>query len=376
MTTAPADGLAGCYIGLMSGTSIDGVDGVLAEFDAAGQLLGTRAVASLPMPEPLRRTLTALQAPGPDELATAALAGNALADIYADCVQVLLARAGCRPTEIVAQAAHGQTVRHDPARGYTIQLLNGARLAERTGITTVTDLRSADVAAGGQGAPLVPVFHARVFADAGRRRGIVNIGGIGNLTVLPGRADTPVLGFDTGPGNTLLDGWCERHQGTRYDADGRWAASGRVDPALLARLLQEPYFALPAPKSTGRDLFNLDWLARRLDADAAPADVQATLLALTVSTIADAVRAHRIEEVFVCGGGAANLELMTRLRERLQSPAIPVDATTVLGLDPQAVEATAFAWLARQRLAEAPGNAPSITGAARLRVLGAVHSPR
>ena len=262
--------------------------------------------------------------------------------------------------------------RHDPANGYTLQLLNGARLAEATGIDTVADLRSADVAAGGQGAPLVPTFHARVFGSATARRAVVNIGGIANVTVLEPGADTPALGFDTGPGNTLMDAWCERHRGETFDRDGAWAAAGQVDDALLARMLAEPYFGRRAPKSTGRDLFNPGWLDRQGVAAIAPVDVQATLLALTAATISRACADAGAEEVYVCGGGAANAALMRRLSACL--PGVPVATTATLGLAPQAVEATAFAWLARQRIARQPGNHPAVTGASGLRVLGALHA--
>lgn len=286
----------------MSGTSIDAVDGVLARFDADGTLLETVATASLPIPDALRQRLTELQRPSADELAGAALAANDLADLYADCVTSLLVQASVAPEAVTALAAHGQTVRHDPARGYTIQLLNGARLAEKSRIDTVTDLRSADIAAGGQGAPLVPVFHARVFSpplgSTFERQAIVNIGGIANITALGAVATgDAVIGFDTGPGNTLLDTWCEAHTGERFDRDGRWASSGRADSGLLARMLSEPYFGLPAPKSTGRDLFNLAWLQRQGLAGLAPADIQATLLALTCRTIADACRREQVQAV-------------------------------------------------------------------------------
>ena len=407
-------------IGLMSGTSIDGVDGVLAEFDAQGRLVNSEPVVSVDMPANLRDELTRLQAPGPDEIGRAARAANALADLYATCVDKVLAGAGIRAQAITAIGAHGQTIRHDPASGYTVQILNGARLADQTGIAVVTDLRSADIAAGGQGAPLVPVFHARVFAPPqGRRRGIINIGGIANLSVLShdDAGDVTVIGFDTGPGNTLLDLWCECHRGTRFDRDGAWATSGALLPQLLERLRADPYFALPAPKSTGRDYFHLDWLAKALRGGAVrsgasvqsdesfqseepalsreatrsgqtrlseqaslenaagnPADVQATLLALTVTTIADAVRAARLDEVFVCGGGAANPALMQQLARTL-GPALPVATTQALGMPAQAVEATAFAWLARQRVTHEAGNLPAVTGARRLKVLGAIHAP-
>ena len=357
----------------MSGTSIDAVDGVLARFDGAGNLVHTLASASLPIPAALRQRLTALQQPGADELATAAIAANDLTDLYADCVKTLLHQAALPGSAVTALAAHGQTVRHSPERGYTIQLMNGARLAEKTGIDTVSDLRSADIAAGGQGAPLVPVFHARVFGSAAARRAIVNIGGIANITILePAKTSASVTGYDTGPGNTLMDGWCELHRGERFDLDGQWAAAGQVNRPLLARMLAEPYFAQPAPKSTGRDLFNADWLQRQDLSGLAAVDVQATLLELTATTIDDACRAHQVQEVFVCGGGAANPQLMQRLETEL--PGVPVRSTSELGLAPQAVEATAFAWLARQRIAQEPGNLQTVTGASGLRVLGALHA--
>ncbi|NLD55222.1 MAG: anhydro-N-acetylmuramic acid kinase [Burkholderiaceae bacterium] len=365
-------GLSGLFIGLMSGTSIDAVDGVLVRFDESGVLAGTLAAASLAMPVELRRLLTDLQQPGADELARAALAGNRLADLYAQCVQALLAQAAVPSSEVVALGAHGQTVRHDPAQGFTIQLLNGARLAEASCIDTVADLRSADIAAGGQGAPLVPTFHARVFGSASARRAIVNIGGIANVTVLERGSAAPALGFDTGPGNTLMDAWCERHRGETFDRDGAWAAAGRVDQALLGRMLAEPYFSLPAPKSTGRDLFNPTWLDRLALDRIAPVDVQATLLELTARTIARACTEAAADEVHVCGGGAANGALMRRLAACVAG--IPVGTTAAIGLAPQAVEATAFAWLARQRVAREPGNHPAVTGASGLRVLGALHA--
>ena len=356
----------------MSGTSIDAVDGVLARFDASGNLVRTEGSASLPIPPDLRQRLTDLQQPLGDELARAALAANDLADLYAQCVWLLLEQASFAPAAVTALAAHGQTVRHRPERGYTIQLLNGARLAEKTGIDTVSDLRSADIAAGGQGAPLVPVFHARVFGSPVSRRAIVNIGGIANITVLEPSGAAAVLGYDTGPGNTLMDAWCEAHRGERFDKDGQWAASGQVDASLLGRLLAEPYFALDAPKSTGRDLFNAGWLQRQGVAGLAPADVQATLLALSAATIAHACQVHQVQEVFVCGGGAANPQLMQRLRADL--PGVRVGSTGELGLQPQAVEATAFAWLARQRVMREPGNLQAVTGASGLRILGALHA--
>lgn len=359
------------FIGLMSGTSVDAVDGVLASFDGTGPDAPARTLAfeSRPMPAPLRDELLALQSSGADELARAALATVALSDLYAEVALALRAAAGTRP--IVAIGAHGQTVRHRPELGYTLQLIDGARLAERSGCTTVVDLRSADVAAGGQGAPLVPAFHALAFASPTRRRAVVNIGGIANVSLLPAGGGT-VTGFDTGPGNLLMDAWCEQHVGEPFDRDGAWAAGGRIDADLLERMRADPYFALPAPKSTGRDLFTSGWLDRHL-AGSVPAsrDVQATLAELTAATIADACIAFGAEEVRVCGGGARNRHLMARLRHRLAP--VDVDSTQALGIDPGAVEALAFAWLARERLAGRPANLPAVTGARGPRVLGAIY---
>ncbi|MDO4230711.1 MAG: anhydro-N-acetylmuramic acid kinase [Lautropia sp.] len=371
------------HIGLMSGTSMDGVDGVLMTFDDQGRPQHTLATASLPMPDGLRSRLAGLQHPGHDELARAALAANELADLYADCVAALLDDSGIEAHLVRSIGAHGQTIRHAPADGYSLQILNGARLAARTGIDVVADLRSADIAAGGQGAPLMPAFHAHVFQDLPARCGILNLGGIANLSVIDNSSSpAKVIGFDTGPANVLLDGWIERHQQLRYDHDGAWAASGTVIPALLARLLGEPWFALPAPKSTGRDLFHLGWLDAHLaklssgstgaSASAAPEDVQATLLALTVETTAAAIRAHRLDAVYVCGGGALNRHLMQQLQQAI-GPATPVRSTQELGIAPLAVEASGFAWLAWQRIHQRPVALMQITGARHDTISGALH---
>ena len=357
----------------MSGTSVDAVDGVLAEFTDEGAIR-TLAFATRPMPDALRAELLALQQPGYDELARAASATVTLTDLYAEVARELSSHAGPRP--VAAIGAHGQTVRHRPELGYTLQLIDGARLAERSGCVTVTDFRSGDVAAGGQGAPLVPAFHALAFASPTRRRAIVNIGGIANVSLLPAGGGS-VTGFDTGPGNLLMDAWCERHLGAPYDRNGDWAAGGHPDRSLLERLLGEPYFGLAAPKSTGRDLFTPQWLDRHLgtlEIGLQPRDVQATLAELTAATIAQACRAFGAQEVRVCGGGARNAHLMSRLAGLL--PGAEVTSTAELGVDPGAVEALAFAWLARERLAGRPGNLPAVTGASGPRVLGAVHSPR
>ncbi|MCZ2414231.1 MAG: anhydro-N-acetylmuramic acid kinase [Burkholderiales bacterium] len=376
------------FIGLMSGTSIDAVDGALLEIGEPPGALRTTAFASRPIPEDLRRELETLQSPGADELARAALAANALAGVYADVVADLLAGAGCPAASVTAIGAHGQTVRHRPELGYTIQLLQPGRLAEACGIAVVCDLRAADVAAGGQGAPLAPAFHAEAFRDAIERRAVVNLGGIANISVLPAfGASEPVTGFDTGPANTLLDAWCRRHTGADFDRDGDWARGGKVDAALLANWLSEPYFALAPPKSTGRDLFDPRWLDRSLTAGAVagpasgapgtgrnPRDVQATLVELTAVTVGQACRESGAERVFVCGGGARNRFLMERLA--VNAAPAPVTTTQALGVDPQAVEAAAFAWLAARRIDGMAGNLASVTGARGPRVLGLLADPR
>lgn len=359
------------YIGLMSGTSLDGVDGALVDFSQDGvRGLGDAYVA---FPASLRADLMALQAPGHNEIEREALAANALVRHYADCVGSLLAQAGIGPDAVAAIGAHGQTIRHRPELGFTRQLNNPALLAELSGIDVIADLRSRDVAAGGQGAPLVPAFHQALFNAPGQTRVVANIGGISNISVL--QADGTVTGYDSGPGNALMDGWILRHQGQPYDADGAWAASGKVIPALLAELLNEPYFALPAPKSTGRDLFHADWLAARLAAyaDARPADVQATLTQLTAASLAQAILRDgaQADTVYVCGGGAYNASLMAALAREL--PGMAVASTQALGVAPNQVEALAFAWLAWRFTQRKPGNLPAVTGARGLRVLGALH---
>jgi len=361
------------YIGLMSGTSVDGVDGVLARLED-GQPPQVLANASLPMPENLRRELLALNISGGDELARAALAANALARVYAQAVTKLLADASVAAADVSAIGAHGQTVRHRPDLGYTLQLNAPALLAEQTGISVIADFRTRDVAAGGQGAPLVPPFHAAIFG-ASHGRAVLNLGGIANVTLLvPGQ---PARGFDTGPANVLLDGWCQRHLGRPYDAGGRWAATGQVLAPLLEQLIgSEPWFGLPPPKSTGRDLFNMQWLDARLaefdGAAPAPQDVQATLQRLTARTVADAIdrAAAGTQEVFVCGGGAHNAGLMQELAYCLQRPVRPTDA---LGVPAQQVEALAFAWLAHTFMMGKPAGLPSVTGARGPRILGALY---
>lgn len=361
-------------IGLMSGTSLDGLDGVLAAFDDAGRptLL---ASASRPMPQALRAELAALQTPGHDELARAALAAQGLTDLATEVVAQLLHAAGLGPADVDAIGSHGQTVRHRPDLGYTLQIDAPARLAERTGIPVAADFRSRDVAAGGQGAPLVPAFHAALLACPGERRVVLNLGGIANLSVLPGDGRSPVTGWDTGPANVLMDAWIEHHRGLRFDADGAWAASGCAHAPLLASLLAEPWLRQPPPKSTGRDLFHLPWLLAHLQRQTvAPTaqDVQATLLEFTARTAAQACRDASPHRVLVCGGGARNRALMARLQALL--PDSPVQPTDDVGVPAGQVEALAFAWLARARLLDLPGNLREVTGAAGPRVLGALHA--
>jgi anhydro-N-acetylmuramic acid kinase len=360
----------------MSGTSLDGVDGVLVDFSRGSQVLWH---ASRGFDAPLRAELLALNRPeGGDELHRAALAANGLARCYAEVVRELLKATGMEPSRIAAIGAHGQTVRHRPqmfdGTGYTLQLNSPALLAELCGIAVVADLRSRDVAAGGQGAPLVPAFHQGVFGQPGKTVLVLNIGGIANLSVLAD--DGGVLGFDCGPGNALMDGWCQAHTGQPYDDAGRWAATGKVWPALLDRLLAEPFLREPPPKSTGRDLFHAEWLAGHLAACAAgtaPADVQATLTEFTARACADAVQrfGRAGSELLVCGGGAFNAHLMQRIAALL--PGVAVDTTATRGLPPLQVEAAAFAWLARQALLGLPGNLPAVTGARGPRILGAIY---
>jgi anhydro-N-acetylmuramic acid kinase len=378
------------FIGLMSGTSLDGVDGVLADWSGPQpQVLAHRHQA---FNAGWRAELLALNTAGHNELHRAALAGNEVSRRYAEVVQHLLQATGLAAQDVSAIGAHGQTVRHQPqafdGTGYTVQLINGALLAELTGIGTVCDLRSRDVAAAGQGAPLVPAFHAGLFGHAGQHVAVLNIGGIANLTLLPG--DGSVTGFDCGPGNALMDGWCERHTGQAFDEGGRWAATGRVDDGLLQRMLQEPFFAQAPPKSTGRDLLHLSWLeqalrseqreraelARRADlsdrsAAWAPQDVQATLAELTACCAAAELRRHapQTTRLLVCGGGAFNQHLMERLTQQL--PGVAVTSTAAHGVPPDQVEALAFAWLARAHVQRLPGNLPAVTGARGPRMLGA-----
>jgi anhydro-N-acetylmuramic acid kinase len=372
--------VAELYIGLMSGTSLDGVDGVIADI-SPGKFV-VLAHVDEPLPPDLRAELLALNSPGPNELHRAALAANALMQVYATVVAQLMHTTATSPIDIRAIGAHGQTVRHQPhnhiglsGRGYTLQLCNPALLAELTGINVAADFRNRDVAAGGQGAPLVPVFHQSVFGLSGQTNAVLNVGGMANLTVIGPELSTDLLGFDCGPGNVLLDAWCQQHTGQPFDSGGHWAAGGSVDNKLLAIMRADPYFALPAPKSTGRDLFNQSWLDAHLDKrpDVSVQDVQATLLELTASACCDCVDTYAkdSESVIVCGGGAFNLRLMQRLQTLL--PRHRVESSSEAGLPPQQVEAAAFAWLARKTMCHEALNLENITGAKGARIAGAVY---
>ncbi|WP_096031497.1 anhydro-N-acetylmuramic acid kinase [Caballeronia hypogeia] len=374
METGKADGV---YFGLMSGTSMDGVDGVAVQF-TTGQAPVVLGEAHVSFSKGLRDALFALQAPGENEIERECLAANALATRYAVCCHELQSMSGYSASKVRAIGVHGQTVRHRPEKGFTRQINNPAMLAEMTSIDVVADFRSRDVAAGGQGAPLVPAFHATVFGAKNETRVVCNLGGISNITILA--ASGEVRGFDCGPANALIDEWALRHTQRAYDDGGQFAAQGRIDQPLLNALLDEPFFDLAPPKSTGRDLFNPAWMDAKLSALAnlAPADVQATLTALTATTVAREIARHASDarSVYVCGGGARNPVLMEMMQRALEDNGVagaPVMTTEALGVPPQQVEALAFAWLAMRCVAREPGNLPAVTGAAGERVLGAIY---
>ena len=369
------------YLGLISGTSADGIDAALVRFDnddphSRCELVHGRTFA---WDEALRARLVELGQGGDahslDELGTLDVR---IAEAFADAALSLLREADVAASDVRALGSHGQTVRHRPHGAafdgrfpFTMQLGDGNVIAERTGIATVADFRRRDVAAGGHGAPLLPALHAALLSSKDEDRAVLNLGGIANLTLLPMQG--AVRGFDTGPANALMDAWCERHTGNAFDANGDFSASGSVDEALLARLLDDAWFALPPPKSTGREQFHLDWLASKLAGNESPADVQATLLELSVATVANALRATQAttQRVLVCGGGVHNPRLLARIAARL--PGTVVESTAAHGVDPDFVEAMGFAWLARQTLLGRPGNLPSVSGARGPRVLGALY---
>jgi anhydro-N-acetylmuramic acid kinase len=371
------------YLGLISGTSADGIDAALVRFASDDAQARCELVHghTYHWDDALRTRLIALGQGGDcsslDELGTLDVR---IAVAFADAALQLLDAAGVAATQVRALGSHGQTVRHRPAGAafdgrwpFTLQLGDGNLIAERTGIATVADFRRRDVAAGGHGAPLLPALHAALLRAPDEGRAVLNLGGIANLTLLPRTADSPVRGFDTGPANALLDAWCERHHGAAFDADGAFAASGRADETLLARLLAEPWFLLPPPKSSGREQFHLEWVEARLRGDEAVQDVQATLLELTAASVAAALQANQpdTQRLLVCGGGVHNPLLLQRIAARL--PGVQVESTAVHGVDPDFVEAMGFAWLARESLAGRPGNLPDVTGARGPRILGALY---
>ena len=352
----------------MSGTSADGIDAVLIATEGErSELIGSH---HRPMQALLRDEILAFRQSGPDELHRLATLDAQLAEEYAVAVLALLESAQLHAANVAAIGCHGQTLRHHPEGDtpYTLQIGDPNRLAELTGITVITDFRRRDMAAGGQGAPLVPAFHRARLVSEGASTAVVNIGGIANISLVTAGGD--VTGWDTGPGNTLMDGWIARHQGEPFDRNGEWAASGAVIAPLLSALLQDPYFAVPAPKSTGPEYFHLDWLAAHLNGTEAAADVQRTLAEVTVESLALALAQQPLDVVRVCGGGARNTWLMQRLTDRLGNTA--VTTTKAIGVDAEWVEAWAFAWLAEQTLAGLPGNVPAVTGATGARVLGGI----
>ncbi|WP_202636132.1 anhydro-N-acetylmuramic acid kinase [Rugosibacter aromaticivorans] len=357
------------FIGLMSGTSLDGVDAVLVDFSSGTPQ--TLATVWLPYPTPLRDQALRLQSAGSNELHIAALLANDLAQLYAHAVENVLAKAHISPEQVTAIGCHGQTVRHQPNAGYSLQLNNPALLAELIKITVVADFRSRDIAAGGQGAPLVPAFHAEVFSSSSRHRVILNIGGFANLTDL--NPEKPIQGFDCGPGNVLMDAWIDAIQGIQYDKGGSWASQGVISPSLLEKLMADKFFHSPPPKSCGRDGFNMPWLSQFLDGGERPEDVQATLAELTALISAQAIQqwCGHPDEVFVCGGGVHNATLMARLQHHL--PHCRIASTDFLGQPPDWVEAVAFAWLAWRAISRQPGNLPAVTGAHGPRILGAIY---
>ncbi len=377
--------------GVMTGTSMDATDVAVVQIESSDSADPSRSEISLkgffsrPMAPALRATLLELQQRSDDELHRAALIANSFADTVSVAVMEAIDGMGLTGRDIAAIGVHGQTIRHQPQLGYSLQLNAPARIAETTGITVVSDFRSRDIAAGGQGAPLVPAFHEAIFSSPQELRAVVNIGGIANITWL-GR---PLRGHDTGPGNMLMDAWSQRHTGKAFDQDGAWAASGQIQPTLLEAMLGDPFFSLVPPKSTGRDLFSLQWLDRMLDAVSLqaipPEDVQATLLALTTQSIAleiarlehqsKASHQGHCDRVLICGGGAQNSTLMASLSPAIADRlgrTVSVASTEALGWPPQTIEAAAFAWLADRTITGLPGNCPSVTGAIGPRILGSI----
>ncbi len=363
----------GLFVGLMSGTSVDGIDAALTRIvDGQVELVET---TSADFPRELRDRILAIARGSEDALHEVALTDRAVARAFATTVNTLLERAKVQAKDVIAIGSHGQTVRHypheDPIQRYTVQIGDPATIAEETGITTVADFRRRDIAAGGEGAPLVPLFHGAQFGRLNEARAIVNIGGIANATVLDGNQVT--AGFDCGPGNTLLDAWVNQCKGEAFDRDGAWGAEHSVDQGLLQRMLDDDYFQRRGPRSTGPEHFNTSWLTTLLRGAETPGSVQASLAELTATAIAHSLRDTPLDAVFVCGGGARNTDLMRRLHGPLSDRGIRLGTTDELGLKAEWVEAAAFAWLAWRALAELPGNAPVVTGARGERLLGAIY---
>jgi anhydro-N-acetylmuramic acid kinase len=373
---APANSPA-LYVGLISGTSMDGIDAALVEF--GNHQCNVLATLAAPYPHELRdRLISAAQSPADCTVDMVGHLDQWVGECFRDATNTLLKKQGVASDLVNAIGSHGQTIRHQPraARPFTMQIGDANIIAAGTGITTVADFRRRDLALGGEGAPLTPAFHQWLFADRGKSRAVLNIGGIANVTLLLPESTT-VLGFDTGPGNTLLDAWCRQSRNEPFDNGGAWAESGSVVQPLLNEMLADPYFKLPPPKSTGFEYFNSAWIKSRLAAfgeDVAAEDLQSTLAELSARTIALSVLEHApaIEQLLVCGGGVHNSDLIHRLQSYLSGTS--VQSTEEFGLHPDWVEAAAFAWLAKRRIEGKPGNLPEVTGATRATVLGAVFS--
>ncbi|HEY6130995.1 MAG TPA: anhydro-N-acetylmuramic acid kinase [Halioglobus sp.] len=367
------------FVGLMSGTSVDAIDSALVRCrDKKVDIIATH---QHPIPLETKKQIATISHSGPDEIERMGVLDRKLGLLFAEATLQLLAAAKTLPIQVKAIGSHGQTIRHRPpsvatcsAESFSLQIGDPNTIAENTGITTVADFRSRDIAAGGQGAPLAPAFHAAAFAKPGIHRAIINIGGIANASLLEGTE--LLMGFDTGPGNTLLDHWISRCRGESFDRDGHWSATGQIDQELLAMLLMHPYFNQTGPRSTGKEDFNLAWLDNCLaefDSHLTPVNVQATLVELTSTSIARAIRNSPLDiaEIYICGGGSHNLHLMQRLTEIL-APAT-VASTSAIGMDPDWVEAATFAWLASRTLDGLAGNSPAVTGASGARVLGGIY---
>jgi len=359
------------FIGLMSGTSLDGMDAVLVNFGEKSQDIKIMGHSYAPYEDKLKMALLRLHSPNINELEESLVIGNTVSKKAYEAIEALLKKTNIASKDIRAIGFHGQTIRHQPQKGFTLQIGNPALLAELSHINVIADFRSRDVAASGQGAPLVPAFHHEIFSHPITYRAILNIGGIANITLL--NPKTTVSGFDTGPGNILLDHWSKMHRNQAFDENGVWAKEGKIIETLLDAFFKDAYFEKTAPKSTGRDHFNEAWLNKHLQKSYSTQDIQRTLLELTALSIAKAIDSHdaNITEIYLCGGGALNSFLVERLKALM--PRIKIQPTDLLGIPTQYVEAAAFAWLAKQMLFSKPGNLPEVTGAKGLRILGALY---